>query len=912
MKKNIYIGGLAIAVFAVGGLLTNHFTNQETAYSPRVEDASAMNSSYGVSDYWNELRANQYTGVVDPRDVREGQRQVMEFERRHSKASFPFSWSFAGPDNVGGRTRAFMIDRNDNNVLYAGGVMGGLFKSTNKGASWYPVDDQFTDMAVSTVCQTVDGTIYFGTGEWLAGNSGAQESFSPAFGGGGIYKSTDNGVSFTKIPSTANIPYTTKLVAHPTKNIVFAATSTGLRATNENDDATWNLLRGGNFRDFQLDKNGNALAYSNIVYRSTNPTDGGSYNGVNGLPVGGVARAVVAFSESDPNYAYVVLAGPVSIEGPQGTVTADDGLLGIYQSKDNGENFSKIVGSASSFFAPFTSIGFSTAPGKVQSQANWDMCVAVHPQNKERIFIGGVTFAEWTPETGPIIVGNTNDFKTNPVGIHADKHLITFDTKSNPIIMYVTSDGGVAKTTNAALNNYTSLYNGYATTQFYGLAAGTNGIIVGGTQDNNTMVIDGKGNTPQAAFDLIGGDGFQAEVSRINPDILFGEQYYGIVVRSNSGGTNGSLFFDERISNSGDPTSVRASDNQITRLNSIFNTPIDLYENLEDSTNRFFTCLDNSVWVADEAVTSPNPLWYCVGRIPAAASEIEVTADGNSAFVGGRSSGSNNWLRRIDGLNKMVYDTALLPGNTVSDSLTITDIKGNLPNNRYITDIEVDQSNPNRVIVTLGNYGNSSYVYISENALDADPTWTSIQGSLPQIPVYDAEISVDNPNVIILGTEYGIYYTQNGGSSSPTWTFNRDSFPRVPVLQIRQVESKVWKDGSRTGAVLYAGTHGRGIWKSTSTLTSVRNLSKSTPVLLKAYPNPVQNSLTIDMPITNADELTVEVVNYQGQVLRTKTIRVTAYDKSIKMDVASLSAGNYLVSIKGRHHNGAAKFIKID
>ena len=346
MKKNIYLGGLAIAVFAVGGLLTKQLSNHEAAYSPRVDDASVQNSSYGVADYWNELRANQYTGVVDPQDVREGQRQVMEFEKQLSKATYPFSWSFAGPDNVGGRTRAFMVDRNDNNVLYAGGVMGGLWKSTNKGASWYAIDDQFIDMAVSTVCQTVDGTIYFGTGEWLAGNSGAQETFSPAFGGGGIYKSTDDGVSFTKIPSTSSISYTTKLVPHPTKNIVFAATSTGLRATNENDDATWNLLRAGNFRDFVIDSKGNALAYSNTVYRSTNPTDGGSYATVGGLQVGGVSRAVLAFSDSDPNYAYVVLAGPVSIDGPQGAVTADDGLLGIYQSKDNGLNFTKIVGSA--------------------------------------------------------------------------------------------------------------------------------------------------------------------------------------------------------------------------------------------------------------------------------------------------------------------------------------------------------------------------------------------------------------------------------------------------------------------------------------------------------------------------------------------------------------------------------------
>lgn len=916
MKKNVYLSLLAIGVVAVGGMVFSNTDAHERTYQPLVEEADAPQTSMGSWEYMNSLRANQHTGVVDPEDVARAKKEIALYDRSHGKADFPLTWTFAGPDNIGGRTRGFMIDRNNNSVLYAGGVMGGIFKSTNKGASWRPVDDQLEDMSISSICQTVDGTIYFGTGESFTGNAG-QEAATPGWRGGGIYKSTDNGSTFEKITSTAGYTYVNKVVAHPTKNIVFACTNTGLRASTENNDNQWNLIQAGNARDFVIDKNGNALAFVNsAVYRSTDPATTGSFSAVSGLPVTGVNRIALAVSESDANYAYAVVVGTSYFTGPTADVWSNASLMGIYQSKDNGANFEEIVGRASSFFSPFTiptlvtSGNTRTFDGKVynycHSQGYYDICIGVHPNDREHIYVGGVDFVEWTPEAGPKIVGSTNDHKANPYGIHADKHLIAFDTKSNPIIMYVTSDGGVAKTTNADLNRYTSLYNGYAATQFYGIAAGTNGIIVGGTQDNNSIVIDGNGNTPQAGVDVIGGDGFQCEVSTINPDIIFVESQNGMMGRSLNAGGNVSSIWDDRIKD--DMVSVR-SDGVVRQANSIFNTPIQLWEDLEDSSSRMYYALNDGIWMALDAVTAPSPNWYRVAEVGFFPHMMQVTKDGEALFVSGTSSST---LSRIDGLNNVEWDTAVLHGNTVSDSLTITNINSNLPGGRSVTDIEVDQSNPNRVIVTLGNYGNSSYIYITENALDPVPTWRSIQGSMPSLPIYDAEISVDDPDVIILGTEFGVYYTQNGSASTPTWTPNTGALPRVPVLQMRQVEERVWKDGSRTGAVLYAGTHGRGIWKSSSLLTGIKPVAKNVGLKLNAYPNPSRNNLTIDMPVSGRDEVKVVIMNYAGQELRSKLVEVAGTNASINLDVTTLPAGNYLVSVQGNLHKGATKFVKID
>ena len=89
-----------------------------------------------------------------------------------------------------------------------------------------------------------------------------------------------------------------------------------------------------------------------------------------------------------------------------------------------------------------------------------------------------------------------------------------------------------------------------------------------------------------------------------------------------------------------------------------------------------------------------------------------------------------------------------MPSNTIAPELVLTNIKSNLPS-RTITSIEVDDNNPKRVIVTMGNYGNSSYVYITEDADAASPTWRSIQGTLPRFPVYDAEINVEREKKIV-------------------------------------------------------------------------------------------------------------------------------------------------------------------
>ena len=71
-----------------------------------------------------------------------------------------------------------------------------------------------------------------------------------------------------------------------------------------------------------------------------------------------------------------------------------------------------------------------------------------------------------------------------------------------------------------------------------------------------------------------------------------------------------------------------------------------------------------------------------------------------------------------------------------------------------ITDIAIDPNDKNHIVVTVGGYGSFDHVYKSTNAMSDNPTFTSIQGNLPDMPVYSAVIDVNNSNNIIIFNNY--------------------------------------------------------------------------------------------------------------------------------------------------------------
>ena len=140
------------------------------------------------------------------------------------------SWQEIGPHFVGGRTRAMAFSPANPDIMYAAGVSGGVFKSTNAGQSWRAVFDDMENLAVVSMVVLPDQSevIYAGTGE--GHYVGRPVTRSRGVEGNGIFVSQDGGENWQALSFTLNNPdfRFVNRMAVGQSNSLFAATETGI------------------------------------------------------------------------------------------------------------------------------------------------------------------------------------------------------------------------------------------------------------------------------------------------------------------------------------------------------------------------------------------------------------------------------------------------------------------------------------------------------------------------------------------------------------------------------------------------------------------------------------------------------------------------------------------------------------
>src|SRR5205085_10877250 len=104
----------------------------------------------------------------------------------------PFGDRSGGGPVASGRVSALAIDPRNNNVVYAGGAVGGVWKTTNGGTTWTPLTDTQASLAIGSIVLAPSNpdVIYVGTGE---------SNFSESYYGAGVLKSTDAGATWTQL-----------------------------------------------------------------------------------------------------------------------------------------------------------------------------------------------------------------------------------------------------------------------------------------------------------------------------------------------------------------------------------------------------------------------------------------------------------------------------------------------------------------------------------------------------------------------------------------------------------------------------------------------------------------------------------------------------------------------------------------
>lgn len=995
MKKIAFVLVCAIMLAAGGYWATGLFTQANPMAG--ASDSPAMQLKmkhgkgkdkkgiYGAKEWLYQIRANQNTGIVSIVDILNARNQWIAAKQTKANGgrSLGLTWEELGPDNVGGRTRGLVIDPNEPNKMWCGGVAGGLFYSVDGGLNWriHPWTMENDHIGISTMRIAPNGDIYIGTGEGFAPVlDGVPNTFgAPGFIGNGLYRSTDGGETFNHIPATAPTPnrnnerwsFVYEIAFDPfDSNKFYVATHKGLAMTTDGGNTfidapiTPSALHNNVCFEVATDLS-NGTVYTILSGRAYRSTDAGitftEFTGTvgptaNGFPVQSrIGRTELATIASRPGLVYACIAR-----------TGFGGELeGVYRSTDFGATWSTVVQGSTNGFNP------------LGQQGSWNIAFGIDPANPERLILGGQLelwsinvnggrdlIAYWQPES-----------PSNPYYVHADMHLVEFHP-TNPNIMFIGGDGGVYKSTDAQKQfpKFTPRNKGLNITQFYGFGTSFNGYVLGGTQDNGTNYNDCRNNAPMSYREVNGGDGGDGAISRLYPNISFATVYSGRLQRSVNGAqsygcalggfldTNsdcepdqGALFlapfalweFDTVVENTIYKKIVRY-DTSLDSVISIDYTPTTRNIRLEKGI--LFLCTNNGLWFAPNALNpSLSPTWY---NVPVAGMATAVSISERGTVFVGTQSGN---LYRVDGLaDGYVLDSQLVNVITTTDTANpniqlidsvftyyyespvdrnqwnfpaagtanathqgIRRVNITLPgtNGRYVTGVGINPSNENQVVVTYGNYGNSNYVYQSLNGNDPPigqtsplPTFESIQNNLPLMPVYDAVFDFYNGNNLILGTELGVWSTANAldGSTNVSWaTENSQTFGAVPTFQVRM--DPMYDMDCR---ILYAGTHGRGIFRTTSLTPTQcdvtpckdivginKPIAKATNPSIKVYPNPVSGIANFELNIINGRDAVVYVYDITGRLVFSEKVNslVSGINK-ITLDLQQLQSGTYIVA----------------
>jgi photosystem II stability/assembly factor-like uncharacterized protein len=322
------------------------------------------------------------------------------------------------------------------------------------------------------------------------------------------------------------------------------------------------------------------------------------------------------------------------------------------------------------------------------------------------------------------------------------------------------------------------------------------------------------------------------------------------------------------------------------------------------------------IWMTREAISSPlvRPTWYHIAKLGEneTPATMEVSHDGNTLYVGTNSGN----LYRITNLNAArdsastdvddyYFQGALTRANTSVIQTSVIRSFG-----RIVTSIAVNSQNTNQVVVTLGNYGSNQYVYRTNNALaSTGVVFTDITGDLPKQPYYASTFNYNDPTgqQLIVGGEDGIYTTEDVGAVSVTYTKEVDGLANVPVFALRQPRTVRYdlKTNLDFEGSIYAGTHGRGYFKTNTTADYVGveepkpfNNAKNKEVL-NVYPNPAYDETKIALNLSGRSDVRLNVRDMSGKLVKTMSLnKVDSSVEFLPLNVSSLKNGTYIVTLQ--------------
>ena len=800
------------------------------------------------------------------------------------------SWESLGPINVGGRTRALAVDLGDESIFLAGGISGGVWKSTDAGGSWKRTSPVSIINSVTCLAQDpTDGyrqNWYFGTGE-LRGNSARAEG--APYRGNGIFKSTDNGETWSALPSTQSaggdlfsegvfdnpFNYAWNMVINPSligEGEIYVAIYGGI-VRSVDGGISWQTVLGEDLITSPLDDLNEAQApyYTNVVKAS----NGRLYASLSTTTSLAIPYEGAGIYTSSNGVTWVRVVSYTNVDRVVMDVADQNGnLLYIYATRNDGNFLFQYNRQSGQLIELSDNLPDGEGIEALDSQSSYNMVLRVYPDNPNIIFLGGTNLYRstdgFTSKSNIRHIGGYHpdgSFEAYD-GHHPDQHALVF-LPSDSKKLLSGSDGGVRFSSNALADSviWTTKNNGYVTSQFYAAALSKDRgdfRVVGGMQDNGSYFKPGKNIGVSNWTRLIGGDGAYCATT---PD----SRYWYISFQE------ANIF---RISvNSNNKISAFAQVNPVGGSDYLFINPFVLDPN---NYNRMYLAGGRVLWRNDNLLQIPSGVqeptaynWfkmtYTTGEEQITALDVSLTP-ANIVYFGNRA-GELYKVEDAHEVNGKLTKLASLDSG-------------------YVSSVSIDPLNADHIMFTYSNY-NIQSVFVSK---DGGATIEAVGGNLeentdgsgygPSVRCSKIIPLVDGKYEYFVGTSSGLFRAKTLDGHATKWSQTGEiTIGRSVVRSL---------DYRPSDGFLLAATHGNGVY-----IGKVEDTNPYTPpsynegyYVDKVFPNPFSDQVTLSIRIPRDGDISIRIVDLMG-----RTVKHILMEKQF--------AGNLTAQWRGEQINGS-------
>lgn len=672
------------------------------------------------------------------------------------------TWQPRGPVNVGGRVTDLIGDPADSNKFYVGAASGGVWKTTDGGVTFTPIFDGQGSLSIGALAidPRDSNVLYVGTGEANPGGG------SVTYPGDGVWKTTDGGVTWQHLGLDSTVSIGRIVVDPRSPDTVFVAATGELFSRN--------VDRG--------------------VYRSQ---DGGrTWTKV--LFVSDIAGGIdLAIDPVDPRRVFA--ATWERIRTPAERIYGGPGS-GLWRSTDGGTTWTRLAGGLPATTAEPGRIGVALAPSSpstvyavyyrkadsaldglfrstdggttwirqsvtnltaiIGAQGFWSGRIFVHPTNPSEVWVDGVGLARST--NGGASFGSIS-------GLHADHHAQWF-FPANPAVILKGTDGGLYRSTNGG-TSWTH-FNNLPISQFYTVEAHPAEPLklYGGMQDNGVKrTLTGALNDWS---NVTGGDGFEVHVDPRSTQVIYSESQFGALSRSTDGGTSFSSATSGITGRRGwkTPLAIDPASTGTGLTSTIYLGSSQLFRSTNSAGS--WTAISGDLTNGNQGV---GPVVF--GTITTVA---VAPSNRNTIYIG--TDDGNVWVTQNAGATYTRLDAAL------------PDL--------WVTQVAVDPGDDAIAYATFSGFRVDQPLAHVFRTTDHGATWSDISSDLPDAPVNEIAIDPRVSSTLYVGTDVGVFVTSDlGGTWAPLGTGLPDG---VVVTDMTILAGPP--------ATLLAATYGRSIY----------------------------------------------------------------------------------------------------